>query len=191
MTSSRKMILARRQAQRLQKRKSRLAAALGGIGLLMIAAAAIWVITQNRQQAFSALAGKINSDQPLLAVHEMGESPAIVFLPAGGPQPEISINERFYDFGVIGAKDVVRHSFLVANTGMAPLNISRAYTTCGCTTAEISSSLIPPGEAAEVTIILDAGYHDASGQTVRRGLILENNDPKRSKIEIWIQATVR
>jgi hypothetical protein len=42
-----------------------------------------------------------------------------------------------------------------------------------------------------MTIVLDAGFHDVTGQTVRRGVIIENNDPKRSSTEIWIQASVR
>jgi hypothetical protein len=75
--------------------------------------------------------------------------------------------------------------------GDAPLTISRAYTTCGCTTAEISASVIPPGKVATVKMVFDAGYHDTRGQTVRRGLIIENNDPAQSEAEIWLVATVR
>ena len=77
------------------------------------------------------------------------------------------------------------------NTGEAPLTISRAYTTCGCTTAEITARTIPPGKVASVTLTFDAGFHETAGQTVRRGLIIENNDPRNPKAEIWIQATVR
>jgi hypothetical protein len=117
--------------------------------------------------------------------------PSIPFLPREGPQPEILLSERFHNFGVIGSEDVVATEFVVANNGEAPLTISRAYTTCGCTTADFSSSVIAPGMVALVTVELDVGFHDVSGQTVRRGLIIENNDPKRSTVEFWIQATVR
>jgi hypothetical protein len=44
---------------------------------------------------------------------------------------------------------------------------------------------------ASVTLTFDAGYHDTAGQTVRRGLIIENNDPRQSQAEIWVQAAVR
>jgi hypothetical protein len=37
----------------------------------------------------------------------------------------------------------------------------------------------------------DAGFHDARGQTVRRGIIIENNDPTNPQIELWAQASVR
>lgn len=130
-------------------------------------------------------------DLPLHAVHEMGEGPPIPFLSAGDPQPQIEVNERFHDFGSIGATEVVTRQFVITNTGDAPLTISRAYTTCGCTTADFTSAIIPPGKVSIMTLLLDAGFHDVRGQTVRRGVIIENNDPKRSSTEIWIQASVR
>ena len=82
------------------------------------------------------------------------------------------------------------YTFLVRNNGDAPLTISRAYTTCGCTTAEVSADIIPPGKAVSVELRLDAGFHDSAGQTVRRGVILENNDPDQPQTELWVQAEV-
>ena len=135
----------------------------------------------------------IVQDQPFLAVHEMVafDPNSIPFLPEDGPQPKIAFSEIDYDFGVIGLRDVVSKAFIIANTGDAPLTISRAYTTCGCTTVEISSRVIPPGKAVTANLIFDAGYHETGGQTVRRGLILETNDPKFPRSEIWTRATVR
>lgn len=126
------------------------------------------------------------------AVHEMGGASlsSIQFLPEDGPQPKIAVSETFFDFGDIGSAEVVQHEFVVANLGEAPLSISRAYTTCGCTTATISASEIPPGKVALITLILDAGFHDVRGQTVKRGLIIENNDPRNPELVLWTQANV-
>lgn len=129
--------------------------------------------------------------QPILAVHEMAEGPPIPFLPRSQPQPKIAVPEKFYDFGRVGRQDVVERTFIIRNAGEGSLTISRAYTTCGCTTAEISARVIPPGKVATVRLVFDAGFHESAGQTVRRGLIIESNDPKRSQAEIWVQATVR
>jgi hypothetical protein len=129
--------------------------------------------------------------QPFVAIHEMGEGPPIPFLPKDQPQPKIQIPQKSHDFGVIGPQDVVSQEFIIRNVGEAPLTISRAYTSCGCTTAEISASVIQPGQVATIKLIFDAGYHDTAGQTVRRGLIIENNDPTQSQAEIWTQAKVR
>jgi hypothetical protein len=132
-------------------------------------------------------------DSPLYAIHEMTPPTIsnINFLPKGESQPKIAVSESFYDFGSIGPTDVAKHDFIIANQGDAPLTINRAYSTCGCTTAEFTSTVIPPGKVIVMTLILDAGFHDVSGQTVRRGIIIENNDPDNSQIEIWSQAKVR
>jgi hypothetical protein len=163
-------------------------AMIGGFVALLV----LGVFLANRPQAESApeFDGEIVQGRALAAVHEMGGSKPIPFLPAGGPQPNVAVEESFYDFGRIGAKDVVTRTFVVRNTGDAPLTISHAYTTCGCTTAEISADEIPPGKAVTVELRFDAGFHDSAGQTVRRGVILENNDPDQPQTEIWVQAEV-
>ena len=61
---------------------------------------------------------------------------------------------------------------------------------CGCTAAEISADVIPPGKAVTIELVYDAGFHDTAGQTVRRGLIIESNDPDQPQAEIWVQADV-
>jgi hypothetical protein len=42
-----------------------------------------------------------------------------------------------------------------------------------------------------MTLHFNAGYHDVSGYTVRRGVLIETNDPNHPIQEIWIQASVR
>ncbi len=128
--------------------------------------------------------------RPIHAVHEMGEGPPARFLPADGPQPRLVMPEIFYDFGRVGPTAVVKRGFVIGNTGDAPLTISRAFTTCGCTTAEFSASVIPPGKVALVTLVFDAGFHDVRGKTVRRGLVIESNDRNNPKAEIWVRALV-
>ena len=41
-----------------------------------------------------------------------------------------------------------------------------------------------------IDLVYDAGFHDTAGQTVRRGLIIESNDPDQPQAEIWVQAQV-
>lgn len=180
-----------RQRRAKRRRIAVGSAILGGIVLLV---AVVWMVWSNRQTGvapFDYSTEDIVYDQPLNAVHEMGEGPPISFLPREEPQPKIVVNERFYNFGVIGPTEVVTQDFAIANMGDAPLTISRAYTTCGCTTADFTATVIPPGKVSIMTVTLDAGYHDVRGQTVRRGVIIENNDPRNSQTEIWVQATVR
>ncbi len=86
---------------------------------------------------------------------------------------------------------MVDHTYVLKNTGEAPLTISRIYTTCGCTTAELTARVIPPGKSALLRLIFDAGFHDTRGQQVKRGIIIENNDPTHSQAEVWAEASVR
>ncbi len=184
---------ARREAfRRKERQRKAITISILVVGLLMVAWG-IYAYVADRQVDQAAMdytAADIVYDRPISAIHEMGEGPPIPFLSSSQPQPAILVPEKSYNFGSIGPQDVVERTFIIRNNGEAPLTISRAYTTCGCTTAEISASVIPPGKVAEVTLVFDAGYHDAAGQTVRRGLIIENNDPRQSQAEIWVQAAV-
>lgn len=178
-----------------QQRQKTMQITIIGIGLLLLAASVYWLVAQNR----SAIATRayqpedVVYGQTLHATHEM-DGPKlnqIPFLPKEGPQPKITLSEDFYDFGVIGPKDIVTYQFAIFNEGQEPLTISRAYTTCGCTVADFTATVIPPGKVSLMTLTFDAGFHgDVAGQTVRRGVIIENNDPNNPQMEIWIQAAV-
>lgn len=165
------------------------------VGVLLLGISGFWLFKRNQPSIAteSYTPEEVVYGQTLHATHEMdgpklGEIP---FLPKDGPQPEIALSKDFYDFGVIGPKDVVTYQFAIFNEGEAPLTISRSYTTCGCTTADFTATVIPPGKVVLMTLTFDAGYHgDVAGQTVRRGIIIENNDPNNPQTEIWVQATI-
>lgn len=191
--ASRSRVVERRRAE---KRRKRIAYGVIALGLVLLIAAVTALVGPGSGSSgtgadFNYAPEDVVRGEAFVAVHEMGAGPPIPFLPASGPQPSIATSEDFIDVGSVGPNEVVRLEFAIANTGQAPLTISRAFTTCGCTTAEISSTVIPPGKVAEVELVFDAGFHDTRGQVVRRGLIIENNDPKHSTQEIWIQASVR
>jgi len=42
-----------------------------------------------------------------------------------------------------------------------------------------------------MTLLFDTNFHNSSGQIIRRGVIIENNDPGNPQIEIWYQAKIR
>lgn len=183
-----------RDRRRRQAQRKRITAGVVILGGILLTGAAGWWVWGGRAPAGTPIdygPEDIVYDQPLHAVHEMGSGAPIPFLPNDGPQPQVAINENFYDFGIVGSAEVVTREFVIANQGEAPLTISRAFTTCGCTTADITSGVIPPGKVAVVTLVFDAGFHDVRGQTVRRGLIIENNDPDHPTVEIWTQASIR
>lgn len=183
----------RKLAQRREQKRNWMPYAFVAAGILLLGAALAITLSAAPEATGSAeyLPEDVANEQPILAVHEMNEGPPIPFLPRNQAQPKIEVPLKSFNFGLVGPTDVVEKEFIIRNTGEAPLTISRAYTTCGCTEAEISASVIPPGKVATVKLIFDAGFHDTAGQTVRRGLIIENNDSQRSQMEIWVQASVR
>jgi hypothetical protein len=191
ITGSRSKIRERVQKQPQRKRIFQIATLV--MGLLLIVAAGYLIISKISTSRPKYEPGDVVYDKPLKAIHEMAGASlsSIKFLPKDGPQPKVAVSETFYDFESIGSNEVVHHEFVISNIGEAPLTISRAYTTCGCTTANFTSTEIPPGKSILMTLTLDAGFHNVRGQTVQRGVIIENNDPHNSQLEIWAQASVK
>jgi hypothetical protein len=136
--------------------------------------------------------GDVSYDHPMQAGYAMnlsagarGSDAARALLPA------IFLPEDFFDFGSLNTTAIVSHQFAIINRGAGTLLIEQAYTTCGCTTAELTGAVIPPGKVGLITIHFDPSYHRANNATVRRGMILQTNDPAHPQAEIWIQAYLR
>ncbi len=69
-----------------------------------------------------------------------------------GPLPSFKFEEELHDFGTIKDGDVVEHVFKFVNTGEAPLIITDAKATCGCTVPEKPTEPIPVGETGEIKV---------------------------------------
>ncbi|WP_370090316.1 DUF1573 domain-containing protein [Ekhidna sp.] len=69
-----------------------------------------------------------------------------------GPLPTIKFSEELHDFGTIKDGDVVEHVFTFVNDGEAPLIISDAKATCGCTVPEWPKQPIAVGETGEIKV---------------------------------------
>lgn len=69
-----------------------------------------------------------------------------------GPLPAFSFVEELHDFGTIKEGEVVEHTFEFVNDGEAPLVITNARATCGCTVPEWPKEPIPVGEKGEVKV---------------------------------------
>lgn len=193
MANKKSKQLAKARAQHRERQRKIKSYGLMLMGTLVIIGAVVGGRAGQTAQAANAIAPEdIVYGQPLHAIHEMtGPSlSSVPFLPKDQPQPKIAVSESFFDFGKVGPTEVVEHQFYIQNLGDAPLTIHRAYTTCGCTTADFTATLIPPGKAIIMNLVFDTGYHDVSGQTVRRGIMIENNDPDLPQLEIWTQAEV-
>ncbi|MEP2512162.1 MAG: DUF1573 domain-containing protein, partial [Reichenbachiella sp.] len=69
-----------------------------------------------------------------------------------GPLPVFAFSEELHDFGTINEGDEVEHVFEFTNTGDAPLIISSATGSCGCTVPEWPKEPIGVGEKGEIKV---------------------------------------
>ncbi len=131
---------------------------------------------------------------PLRGGHDMAlipeTPPTPQPLPPDLPAPRLEMPERSHDFGRVYPRWEVSRTFAVQNTGTADLVISNLVTSCGCTTAELSSSVIPPGHRADLTVTFDADYHPTRGEVIRL-VWFATNDPAQPWVEVQITADVQ
>jgi hypothetical protein len=133
------------------------------------------------------------SKRPLRGGHDMAripqQTPAPQPAPANVSLPQLELPNAIYDFGRIPKRPDVAHVFAVQNIGDADLEIRNLVTSCGCTVAELSSSVIPPGQRADLTVTFDPDFHETKGQ-VTRLVWFATNDPTQPWVEVRIDAEV-
>lgn len=118
---------------------------------------------------------------------------ALLILTIGGCSggaPQAAVSPASYDLGQIGPGNPVTTTFAVSNQGNGPLLIESVTTSCGCTTAQISSQTIAPGASADLTVTFDPQAHaGATGQFLRY-IYLRTNDPTAPEVEVEIRVEV-
>lgn len=99
-----------------------------------------------------------------------------------GPLPVFAFSEELHDFGTINEGDVVEHVFEFTNTGDAPLIISSAAGSCGCTVPEWPKEPIGVGEKGEIKVKFNS--RKKPGIQNKTVTITANTYPKQKRIKI-------
>jgi hypothetical protein len=117
---------------------------------------------------------------------------AVVVGYAARPQASgrIELSATEFDLGTIPNSGPVSRTFQVRNTGDGPLEIGGVSTSCGCTTAEIASREIMPGEATDLTVTYDPLTHDGATGEFMRIVYVRSNDPDTPEATLAIRVTV-
>ena len=148
----------------------------------------------SRSEDPASLPPLANAGPVLQGGHDMALIPERTPTPQAAPAdvavPRVAIAASFHDFGRIYERWDVTHIFSVQNAGDADLVISNLVTSCGCTVAEISSSVIPPGQRADLAVTFDANFHETNGG-VTRLVWFATNDPTQPWVEVRVTADVR
>lgn len=96
--------------------------------------------------------------------------------------PEMTFEETEYDFGTIEQGTNVEHVFEFTNTGKAPLVITNATSTCGCTTPDVpKNESIAPGETRQMTVKFNGS---GQGQVTKTVTISANTESGTEKLQI-------
>lgn len=99
-----------------------------------------------------------------------------------GPLPTFAFEEEMHDFGEIKDGDVVEHVFKFTNDGEAPLIITDAKATCGCTVPEWPREPIPVGSQGEIKVRFNS--KNKSGNQTKTVTLTANTWPSTKRIKI-------
>lgn len=104
-----------------------------------------------------------------------------------GPLPEFTFTEEDHDFGTINEGDQVEYIFAFKNTGDAPLIISSAQGSCGCTVPEWPKEPIGVGESGEIKVKFNS--RKKPGVQNKTVTITSNTFPVQKRIRIKANVT--
>lgn len=96
--------------------------------------------------------------------------------------PEFTFETDTHDFGVIQQGEKVTYAFKFKNTGKAPLVISSASATCGCTVPEYTKTPVQPGEEGFITVTFDSS--GKSGMTSKSVTLIANTIPNTKVLTV-------
>ncbi|MCP9201222.1 DUF1573 domain-containing protein [Gramella sp. GC03-9] len=96
--------------------------------------------------------------------------------------PEITFEETEFDFGNIAKGTNVEHVFKFTNTGNAPLVITNASSSCGCTVPTYpKNETIAPGETGEMLVKFNGS---GNGQVTKTVTVTANTEAGKEQIKI-------
>ena len=102
--------------------------------------------------------------------------------------PAVNVPAPAHDFGTVFQGESVRHVFVFANRGDAPLTIDKVSSSCGCTAALASAKVLAPGESGEIQTSFDSTrFRGAINKTV----YLYTNDPAQPMVQLQIKGNVQ
>jgi len=102
--------------------------------------------------------------------------------------PQITAEERVFDFGEVLQGDTVEHVFLFKNSGDDMLRIESVHSSCGCTAALVSARQVAPGDRGELRITFDSSdFRNA----VHKTITLQTNDPDKATYLFEVKGIVK
>lgn len=110
----------------------------------------------------------------------------LFFAAAASAQGVLKFNKEVHDFGTLKEGPVATYSFEVKNTGNAPVVISNAMASCGCTTPEWKKDPIMPG----ATAVIKVGYNTPGRPGSFTKTITVTSNAENSTVVLTIKGNV-
>ena len=102
-------------------------------------------------------------------------------------EPRIVCDQPTFDFGSRDTSEIVSHTFELKNTGTSELVITAVRPACGCTTAQLDKSVIPPGESSKLGAQLSLA---GRGGGIQKPIVIESNDPANPAFQLTFKGVV-
>jgi len=125
-------------------------------------------------------------------------SPSVVNNPASATEsgttdpdaiPVFEFEKDNHEFGEIMQGEKVTYAFKFKNSGKAPLVISNASATCGCTVPEYTKTPVKPGDEGFITVTFDS--EGKSGMTSKTVTLIANTIPNTKVLTISADIQVK
>ena len=127
------------------------------------------------------IAKKVDSKQQLSTDLVTNSKTAEVDVKKQG-MPSFTFKKEEHDFGILIDGEKVTYSFLFTNSGDAPLIISNAKGSCGCTVPNYPKEPIAPGASASIDVTFDS--KGRKGKQSKAVTLTANTNPNRKVIRI-------
>ena len=100
--------------------------------------------------------------------------------------PRLVCDAPTCDFGERKIGEIFDHTFILKNTGEAPLHIKKIRATCGCTIPSLTVKTIMPGKSTPLRVKIDLTRRKGPQ---RKSVRIETNDPAQPIHHLWIKGT--
>lgn len=99
----------------------------------------------------------------------------------------MELGESLHEFDVMSLGEERRHTFVVKNTGDAPLTLVKGNETCACLTVKLSTVEVPPGGTEEITLTWKPKI---PRDPFNEDLEFQTNDPATPKFALKLRGHV-
>lgn len=101
--------------------------------------------------------------------------------------PAMTFEKSEYNFGEINQGDKVSYTFKFQNTGNAPLIISNARASCGCTVPEWPKEPVAPGASGKIDVVFNSA--GKSGQQTK-SITITTNIEDQPQQQVYLKGMV-